>query len=154
MAENLQDLQEVMKDEVPNLRELTLNRICDLLDKETESDKILARDLAREVPNSLKTPKSVVNKDFKVVMSWATPRDRMHIRNKAKNKACSVGYVRRWIYEDGISKPVRSVCGWCKLDAFFKDNVIPKVLETAIRDRLQELHVPGPFRCRKMYVVN
>ena len=45
MAENLQDLQEVMKDEVPNLRELTVNRICDLLDKETESDKVLARDL-------------------------------------------------------------------------------------------------------------
>ena len=151
MAENLQDLQEVMKDEVPNLRELTVNRICDLLDKETESDKVLARDLASQVL-TLKTCKSVVNKDFKVVMSWGpSSRVRMHMRNKAKNKACSVGYVRRWIYEDGITKPVRSVCGWCKLDAFFKDNVIPKVLETAIRDRLQELHVPGgPSRCRKM----
>ena len=69
MAENLQDLQEVMKDEVPNLRELTVNRICDLLDKETESDKILARDKARPL-RTLKSCKSVVNKDFKVVMSW------------------------------------------------------------------------------------
>ena len=64
MAENLQDLQEVMKDEVPNLRELTVNRICDLLDKETESDKILARDMARPL-RTLKT--------CNIMLHWLPP---------------------------------------------------------------------------------
>ena len=42
MTEHPQDLQEVVKVEVPTLRELSVDRICYLLNKVTESDQVFA----------------------------------------------------------------------------------------------------------------
>ena len=89
----------------------------------TKSDEVLARQHYEEA--------------LEVTIGWAPPRLRMHRRNKARNEDCWIVTV----WGGGISENgnyVRNVCGWCKLDEYFMDNVMPKVVETTIRNRIQE----------------
>ena len=92
----------------------------------TKSDEVLANQHYEEA--------------LEVTIGWEPPRLRMHRRNKAKQEDCWVVTVwRGGISENPRYVPyVRNVCGWCKLDEYFMDNVMPKVVETTIRNRIQE----------------